>query len=149
LISAYRSTVNFLRAISLPRSCLGTTVQGLLARIRARHGWVQSDEFGWVHSHEIRWVNSSKSGGLNQGKSCMPRRKAGKRPLLRPRLRPFSPTSPRTSVRPVRGQDHEVSAECPRTPRHAAVCFPERAKQGETHTPNGICRDGKPLAFRA
>jgi hypothetical protein len=51
LISAYRSTINFLRPMTLSRSCLSTTAQGLIPQKRARHGWVQSDEIGWVHSH--------------------------------------------------------------------------------------------------
>jgi hypothetical protein len=62
LISAYRSTVNFLRAMDLSRSCLRTTVQGRENRIAARRRWAESVEIGWVHSQEIRWVQSQEIG---------------------------------------------------------------------------------------
>ena len=62
-ISAYRSTVNILRAMSPSRSCQRTTVQGTTALKAARRRWAQSEEIGWVQSQEIRWVQFEEIGG--------------------------------------------------------------------------------------
>src|SRR5690606_23384916 len=64
LISAYRSTVNFLRAIATPSASCKTDDGTGPNRHRRRlaRGWSQSEEIGWVQFQEIRWSPSQEIG---------------------------------------------------------------------------------------
>src|SRR5690606_9267696 len=63
LISAYRSTVNFLRAIATPSvSCKTDDGTGPDRHPDGLRGWSQSEEIGWVQFQEIRWSPSQEIG---------------------------------------------------------------------------------------